>query len=141
MTLINFFSGLDLNCMKKLSILFLLLIVSLSNIVADSFNEDCKYLENLFSEVAIDMSLALDNKAISSQSIIEEIKNVYKTTASTKKIKNNGIDNEAFSAAINKIYAKYSNTCGHVSFFNPANNDFFVPFDHQFIYYSDILCY
>ena len=124
--------------MKKLSILFLLLIVSLSNIVADSFNEDCKYLENLFSEVAIDMSLALDNKALSSQSIIEEIKNVYKTTASTKKIKKDGIDNEAFSAAINKIYAKYSNTCGHVSIFNPANNDFFVPFDHQFIYYSDI---
>lgn len=124
--------------MKKIFSILFALIFSFSNVVADPLDEDCKYLETLFSEVAIDMSLSLDEKAISAESVVEEIKTIYKATASAKIEKKEGIDRKAFASAINEIYSKFSINNGHVSVFNKIDNDFLMPFTHCFIYYSDV---
>ena len=124
--------------MKKIISFFFVLITFLFCIFQNSLDDDYAYLETLFSDVAIDMSLSLDEKKLTAKDVITEIKTTYKETASSKKEKKEGIDKKAFASAISEIYAKYSNTCGHTSVFNVTGDDFFMPFTHQYIYYSDI---
>ena len=123
--------------MKKIYIAFFL-IFSISNIFATPFDDDCAYLETLFSDVAIDMSLYLEEKNLTSKDVIDEIKAAYKTKASPKIEQKEGIDKKAFASAINNAYAKYSIPNGHVSVFNASSNDYFPVFSHQFVYYSDL---
>lgn len=122
--------------MKKLHLLFVYFTFCLFSIFASPLDEDCLYLEQLFSEVSIDISLALDEKNLTSKDIVAEIKTIYQATASAKKEKQNGIDEKAFAEAINIIYSKYSYKNGHVNIF--TENELFLPFEHSFIYYSDV---
>lgn len=122
--------------MKKISFIFLFIIFSLFKFFANSLDDDCLYLENLFSEVSIDMSLSLEENKLTTHNIINELKNIYKNTSSPKEEKKDGIDKKALANAINIIYSKYSNKNGHVSILSDDN--FFVPFEHQFIYYSNV---
>ncbi|MCF0125883.1 MAG: hypothetical protein HUK25_04190 [Treponema sp.] len=125
--------------MKKfVSVIFLSLFIFINLFANPLIDEDCKYLETLFSEVAIDMSMSLEEKNMTSQDVVAEIKSVYKETASANEEKKEEINKKAFANAISKSYAKFSNKNGHVSVINGSSNDLFLPFNHQFIYFSEV---
>ena len=124
--------------MKKSNTLLFLLFFLFANTFATSFDDDCACLETLFSDVAIDMSLSLDEKNLTSKAVIDEIKEVYKMKVYSKIEQKEGIDKKAFASAINYAYAKYSIPNGHVSVFNDSSNEFFPVFLHQFVYYSEL---
>lgn len=120
--------------MKKKIFIFILFLFVFSDIFSNALDEDCAYLETLLSDVAIDMSLALEEKNLTSKDVINDIKSIYKKTAS-KKVE---FDKKAFASAISESYAKFSNINGHVSVYDVSGDNFYVPFSHQFVYYSDI---
>jgi hypothetical protein len=123
--------------MKKwLSIL--LFFINFICVFATSFDEDCNYLGTLFSDVAIDMSLSLEEKNLTPEAVIDEIRTIYNKTASPKIVKKGDIDKKAFASAINDTYAKFSLTNGHASVFDVSSNTFFPIFWHQFVYYSEV---
>lgn len=122
--------------MKKAFLISIFLIISISSIFANPIDNDCDYLETLLSDVSIDMSLSLDENNLTTQEIIDEIKSIYNNTASAREEKKSGIDKKAFASAINEAYRKYSKINGHAAVL--SGNDFFVPFEHQFIFYSDL---
>lgn len=63
---------------------FNFLIFSFSSIFSNPFDDDCTYLKTLFSDLAIDMSFALkEKKKLTTQNVINEIKSIYKDTASS----------------------------------------------------------
>lgn len=124
--------------MKKNILTFIFLIFSFSSIFANPLDDDCLYLESLFSNVAIDMSLALEEKNLTTQNVIDDIKSIYKDTASSKVEKKDGIDRKAFASAISEVYAKYAYKNGHASIFDVKGDNFFVPFEPQLVYYSDV---
>lgn len=120
--------------MKKKIFIFILFLFVFSDIFSNALDEDCAYLETLLSDVAIDMSLALEEKNLTSKDVINDIKSIYKKTAS-KKVE---FDKKAFASAISESYAKYSNANGHVSVLNASGNDFFVPFEPHYFHFSDV---
>ncbi len=124
--------------MKKNILILIFLIFSFSSIFSNPLDDDCTYLKTLFSDVAIDMSLALEENNLTTQIVIDEIKSIYKDTALSKVEKKDGIDRKAFASAISEVYAKYAYRNGHISVFDVKGNNFFVPFWLQLVYYSDV---
>lgn len=122
--------------MKKIFLSIIFFILLLPSNFALSIDDDYLYLSNLFSDVSIDMSLALEEKNLKVTDVINELKTIYKATASESKEKKEGIDKKALANAISETYAKYSNKNSHMSIL--SNNDFFVPFEHKFVYYSEV---
>ena len=70
--------------MKKKIFIFILFLFVFSDIFSNALDEDCAYLGTLLSDVAIDMSLALEEKNLTSKDVINDIKSIYKKTASKK---------------------------------------------------------
>lgn len=56
--------------MKKNILIFIFLIFSFSSIFSNPFDDDCTYLKTLFSDVAIDMSLALEEKNLTTHGMV-----------------------------------------------------------------------
>lgn len=111
-------------------------ILVFSNTFSKNFEDDCLYLETLLSDVAIDMSLSLDENNLNVKNVLARIKSQYKAKASSEIISKEGIDKKVFANVINETYAKYSNKNGHVAI--KSEDEFLMPFSHQFVYYSDV---
>ena len=88
--------------MKKKIFIFILFLFVFSDIFSNALDEDCAYLETLLSDVAIDMSLALEEKNLTSKDVINDIKSSYKQRCS-KKVE---FDKKAFASAISEKLRK-----------------------------------
>lgn len=101
--------------------------------------EDCRYLELLFTEASIDMSLSLIEQNTEPDAITKEIKNKYAKYASPQRMKNNpeGIDILGFAKAISESYYDFSKRKnGHAAVI--ANDTMFMPFEPELSFFSNL---